>query len=132
VGVRWSVGTDQVGGQDVPTLQPRPPRAQTLSLLPFPGPELAQSLTGFSPIRTDSRPGGGVGGDGAAAGPPEIGRDLPRSQGQIPIFSLSHTPSLALGSAGRSPCKMEGLADLRCRNRRRVPAAENISGGHGF
>jgi hypothetical protein len=100
VGLKWATSPEplhQSAVRRAGTLHSRGlQRAQTLCrCFPFLAPLLLPTPHQSLPNPTDSRPAGGGGGDGAAAGAPEIGRDLSRSQGQTPTSSLSPYPPLS-------------------------------------
>jgi hypothetical protein len=108
-------------------------RRLSLSLLPLPGPASPPHTTPISPQS-----------DGLEASRRRRRRwrcggrswDRPRSlpvARSNPYLPLPLPPSLALGSASRCPCKMERVADLGRRSRRRAPSAANLSAGYyGF
>jgi hypothetical protein len=84
-------------------------RAQTLCrCFPFLAPLLLPTPHQSLPNPTDSRPAGGGGGDGAAAGAPEIGRDLSRSQGQTPTSLSPYPPLSRLDLLVVAPVKWRG------------------------
>jgi hypothetical protein len=113
VGLKWATSPEpasKCSAASWHTPQPRPPKSadSLCRCFPFLAPLLLPTPHQSLPNPTDSRPAGGGGGDGAAAGAPEIGRDLSRSQGQTPTSLSPYPPLSRLDLLVVAPVKWRG------------------------